>query len=272
MAMRDDFSRALGSTESASGDWSFPSTGTARRPRDFQSLYERERARADRERARADAAEARCEELRWAEVAARSDAGSWKSRFEASRHKRQTAVEEAKEARRAAKEALSLEAEVARLKTLLADAGVDMGKGGAVVPHRMTAQGAASAPKIPHGPDSREARQLRKSLETTQVQKFPIKVLRYEVLRSAQGGQGGGDPEVRMIRALSAMIEHLRARLGDFQDRVPVLSWLPGEDRSNQFVAVDLWISDDTIMLPYRCQPNRSRRPRSCSVESSSTR
>ena len=96
MAMRDDFSRALGSTESASGDWSFPSTGTARRPRDFQSLYERERARADRERARADAAEARCEELRWAEVAARSDAGSWKSRFEASRHKRQTAVEEAK--------------------------------------------------------------------------------------------------------------------------------------------------------------------------------
>ena len=226
MAMRDDFSRALGSTESASGDWSFPSTGTARRPRDFQSLYERERARADRERARADAAEARCEELRWAEVAARSDAGSWKSRFEASRHKRQTAVEEAKEARRAAKEALSLEAEVARLKTLLADAGVDMGKGGAVVPHRMTAQEPRAHQNTPRS-RTREARQLRKSLETTQVQKDTIKALRYEV-RDLRKAVKEAETQKGTIRALSGMIEHLRARLGDFQDqkdRVRVLSW-----------------------------------------------
>ena len=38
------------------------------------SLYDREHARADRERARADAAEAHAEELRWAEVASRTDA------------------------------------------------------------------------------------------------------------------------------------------------------------------------------------------------------
>ena len=56
-------------------------------PCDFRSRHERECARADREQARADAAEARCEELRWAEVAARSDAGLWKSRFSTARPK-----------------------------------------------------------------------------------------------------------------------------------------------------------------------------------------
>ena len=156
----DDFSTDLRSTESASGDWSFPSAGTGPPAADFQSLYDRERVRAARERARADAAEARCEELRWAEVAARSDAGSWKSRFEASRQKRQAAVEEAKEARRAAKDALSSEAEVARLKKLLADAGVDTGKGVAVAPQRMTAQEPRARQNTPR---SRSVRQLRKA-------------------------------------------------------------------------------------------------------------
>ena len=50
------------------GLWSSPGTGVARQRRDFQSLYEQNRARAD-------AAETRCEELRQAEVSARSDAG-----------------------------------------------------------------------------------------------------------------------------------------------------------------------------------------------------
>ena len=54
-------------------------------------------AHIERERARADAAEARAEELRWAEVAARSDGGSWKSRFKACRRRLSEAVEETKE-------------------------------------------------------------------------------------------------------------------------------------------------------------------------------
>ena len=225
MVMRDDdFSTDLRSTESASGDWSFPSTWTARPPRDFQSLYDRERVRAARERARADAAEARCEELRWAEVAARSDAGSWKSRFEASRQKRQAAVEEAKEARRAAKDALSSEAEVARLKKLLADAGVDTGKGVAVAPQRMTAQEPRAHQNTPR---SRSVRQLRKALETTQTQKDTIRALRYKnsdlckAVKEAESQKG-------TIRALSGMIERLRARLRDFQDQkdtIRLLSW-----------------------------------------------
>ena len=75
-------------------------------------------------RDRAEAAEARAEALKRAELSARSKAGFWKSQFEAARRKRLAAVEESKDARRAAKDALGLRAEVARLRELLADAGV----------------------------------------------------------------------------------------------------------------------------------------------------
>ena len=88
-----------------------------RTPRDLRSLYERERASADRERARADAAEARAEELRWAEVASRSEA-----------------VEETKEARRAARDVPSLQAEVARLETFLSQAGIESNEGSTIDP------------------------------------------------------------------------------------------------------------------------------------------
>ena len=76
----------------AAGAWTCPEDVPMRQQRDWRLLYERERARAE-------AAEARAQELRWAEVAARCDAGSWKSRFEASRRKLKAAVEQAKEAR-----------------------------------------------------------------------------------------------------------------------------------------------------------------------------
>ena len=77
MAMRDeDFGTALTLTEGDAAIWSPPMSAPPSEPRDWQ-------ARAEMERARADAAEARAEELRWAEVAARSDAAAWKSRFKA---------------------------------------------------------------------------------------------------------------------------------------------------------------------------------------------
>ena len=88
---------------------SCPVSVPERAPRDWRSQCERERARAD-------AAEVRAEELRWAEVASRSDAGSWKSRFKACRRRLSEAVEETKEARRAARDVPSLQAEVARLE------------------------------------------------------------------------------------------------------------------------------------------------------------
>ena len=51
-------------------------------------------------------------------------AGSWKSRFKACRRRLSEAVEETKEARRTARDVPSLQAEVARLETLLSEAGI----------------------------------------------------------------------------------------------------------------------------------------------------
>ena len=107
----DDFSVDATLTEEGAGIWSPPKSTLAGTPQDFQSLYEQQRARAE-------AAEARCEELRWAEVAARSDAGSWKSRFRSCRRRLSEANEEAKELRRAAKAAPSLRAPELRERNL----------------------------------------------------------------------------------------------------------------------------------------------------------
>ena len=124
MAVLDeDFGTDLTPVEGNGGVRSCPVSVPERTPRDLRSLYERECARADRDRA--DAAEARAEELRWAEVASRSDAGSWKSRFKACRRRLSEAVEETKEARRAARDVPSLQGEVARLETLLCGAGIE---------------------------------------------------------------------------------------------------------------------------------------------------
>jgi len=76
----DDFSAGARLAEGGDGIWSPSGSTPAVAPQDFQALYEQQRARAG-------AAEARCEELRWAEVAARSDAGSWKSRFKSCRRR-----------------------------------------------------------------------------------------------------------------------------------------------------------------------------------------
>ncbi len=93
---------------------------------DWPSLLERERARAE-------AAEAGVEELRLAEIDARSRAGRLKWQLDARRTRLKAAVEETKQVRRPAKGALSLETEVARLTKLLAEAGGETGKRGAAL-------------------------------------------------------------------------------------------------------------------------------------------
>ena len=87
-------------------------------PPDWRGLYEQALERAD-------AADARAAESRSAELAARSEAGRWKWQFDDARRKRLEAVEDANAARRAAKNALFLEGEVARLAKVLEEAGVD---------------------------------------------------------------------------------------------------------------------------------------------------
>ena len=111
----DDFSVDGALTEGSDRIWSPPMRAPAGEPIDFRLLYEQQRARAD-------AAEGRCEELRWAEVAARSDAGSWKSRFKSCRRRLSEAEEETKELRRGVKKMPSLQAEVVYLRKLVCQA------------------------------------------------------------------------------------------------------------------------------------------------------
>ena len=89
VVLDEDFGTNLTLVEGNGGVRLSPVSVPEHAPRDWRSQCERERARAD-------AAEARAEELRWAEVAARSDGGSWKSRFKACRRRLSEAVEETK--------------------------------------------------------------------------------------------------------------------------------------------------------------------------------
>ena len=154
MAVRDEGFEAIPTlTEADGGLWSPPMAAPASAPRDWRSLCEQAQARAEAERARADAAEARVTELLVAERTARSRAGQLNAQLDKSRNKLKAAVEEIKEVRRAAKDALFYRSEVARLEKLLSEAGVDSRKRSTIVSLRM------------------EVFQLREALQAVQARK-----------------------------------------------------------------------------------------------------
>ena len=189
MAVLDeDYGTDLTLAEGGGGTWTVPTAPPPRQPREWRSRYEQEHARAERERARADAAQARCEELRWAEVASRTDAGSWKSRFKACRRKLSEAVEETKEARRAARDVPSLQAEVARLETLLCEAGIESSESSRVQTLRKEVARLRMALATPEtregglGPRPAQTRRRRTtSVERSPSQKDTIRSLRTEL-------------------------------------------------------------------------------------------
>ena len=183
MAVLDeDFGTDLTLVEGNGGVRSSPVPVPERAPRDWRSQCERERERAD-------AAEARAEELRWAEVASRSDAGSWKSRFEACRRRLSEAVEETKEARRAARDVPSLQAEVARLETLLSEADIGSNESStteALRKENARLRKALVAPEAREGaigPRPAETRRRLTALERSPDQKDTIRTLRKEITR-----------------------------------------------------------------------------------------
>ena len=136
--MRDeDYGAALTLAEGDDGIWSPPMAASACEPRDWRSLYEQAHTRAEKERARADTAQARAEQRRRAEVDSRARAGSLKWQLDTCRNKLKAASEETKEVRRAAKDALFFQAEVARLETLLSQAGVESSKRSTIMSLRM---------------------------------------------------------------------------------------------------------------------------------------
>ena len=208
MSMRDeDFGAALTAVEAEDGLWSPPM-----------------------------AAPARAEELRRAEMDARSRAGSLKSQLDKNRNKLKAAVEETKEVRRAAKNALFYQAEVARLEKLLSQAGVESSKRSTIMSLRMevfrlrealqasqarkdtTAPSSGEKDKPPKaaptpktgkdtvGPLSRENARLRKALERSQEQKDELVALRRKVaaLRRSKRAAQASPPRAsaRLRRAL----------------------------------------------------------------------
>ena len=234
MAMRDeDLGAVLTPVEADDGLWSLPMAAPARGPCDWQSLCEAAHARAE-------AAEGRVEELLQAERAARSRAGSLKWQLDRSRTKLKAAVEEMAEVRRAAKDALFHQAEVARLEKLLADAGVDSRKGAAGRLRRENARLHKALERAGEQKDeiaslrgeisalrkteravqaslSRESTRLRKALERTNRQKDTIKALRTE-LREAHKGTARLNKKIAQLgeeasasTALADAIEALRA-------------------------------------------------------------
>ena len=143
-----------------------------RGPRDWQSLYEQAHARAETGRTRAAA---RAEELLQAERAARSRAGSLKWQLDRSRDKLKAAVEETKEVRRAAKDALFYQAEVTRLEKLLSQAGVESSRRSTIMSLRMEVFG------------------LREALQASEARKDATVPLRPE--RRPAAAQGCADAE-----------------------------------------------------------------------------
>ena len=121
MAIGDgDIGMVVVLAEGPDGLWLTPEAACAD-PVDWRWLYEEERVRAE-------AAEARVQELRWAEVSARREAGYWKSRFEASRRRLRAVVEKTRGARRAGKNALRWHSKVGRLRDLLRRAGKEVAR------------------------------------------------------------------------------------------------------------------------------------------------
>ncbi|MCY4496214.1 MAG: hypothetical protein OXC14_02930, partial [Rhodospirillaceae bacterium] len=132
---------------------------------------------------RAEDAEARADELKWAEVAARTEAGSWKSQFEAARRKRREADEETERVRRVAKGALFLQSEVARLTRLLREAGVDPRRRSTIMSLRMEIEGLRKA--VPGAEvQARKIRQLNKALWKEQVDNGSLRVLLYDAVQA----------------------------------------------------------------------------------------
>ena len=187
----DDFSVGATLAEGGAGIWSPPGSTPAVAPRDFKSLYEQQRARAD-------AAEARCEELRQAEISARSGAGYWKWQFKSCRRRLSEAEEEAKELGSAARDAPSLRTQVARLEALLSEAGGQSSEAAtieALSKEVARLQDALAAPPARRGGAGRqsdgEASRARTALEEAPQRRETVKALRTEITRlSREVGRG----------------------------------------------------------------------------------
>ena len=244
VVLDEDFGTNLTLVEGNGGVRLSPVSVPEHAPRDWRSQCERERARAD-------AAEARAEELRWAEVAARSDGGSWKSRFKACRRRLSEAVEETKEARRTARDVPSLQAEVARLETLLSEAGIASAfdTAGALRKENARLRKALAASKAREGATGPWPAPPRRRtvLEPSPDQKETVRSLRTELRRL--------DKEV--VRRDK---EKLKARLAKLRAAGATLSKLPSDEAAQLRAALRRSRRQKTTIEALRKDNGRLRR------------
>ena len=244
VVLDEDFGTNLTLVEGNGGVRLSPVSVPEHAPRDWRSQCERERARAD-------AAEARAEELRWAEVAARSDGGSWKSRFKACRRRLSEAVEETKEARRTARDVPSLQAEVARLETLLSEAGIASAfdTAGALRKENARLRKALAASKAREGATGPWPAPPRRRtvLEPSPDQKETVRSLRTELRRL--------DKEV--VRRDK---EKLKARLAKLRAAGATLSKLPSDEATQLRAALRRSRRQKTTIEALRKDNGRLRR------------
>ena len=228
MAVLDDDFSADATLAEGGGFWSPPKPTPAGASHDYRSLYERERARAE-------AAETRCEELRWTEVSARSDAGGWKSRFKVCRSKLDAAVDETKKLRREVRAgAPGLHREVARLRKELSQALAE--PSAAATRARQVRLAALEAENL----------QLRKTLHREEGHKETIRWQNGEIVRHVGELRRLRDQN-ETVRSLSAELyrvrltlkvseharEKLTARLAQFRALGATLSRLPFDEAAH---------------------------------------
>lgn len=210
MAMRDeDFGATPTLTEADGGFWSPPLAAPASEPRDWQSLCAQAQSRAEMERARADAAEARCEELLVAERTARSLAGSLKSILDKSRNKLKSAVEEVKEVRRAAKDALFYQSEVARLEKLLSEAGVESSKRSTIMSLRMEVFRLREASQTPK-PGKDTAGPLRGEVASQNLKVRELARENARLSKALERSQEHKDESAALRRKVAALLGRLK--------------------------------------------------------------
>ena len=264
MAVLDEDSGA--GVRFAEGDgpvWSSPEAASAPAPRDWRSAYERERARAD-------AAEARCEELRRTELRARTDAGSWKSRFKSCRRKLDGAVEETRELRREIKAgAPGLHREMARLRKELSRALAE--PSAAATRARQNRIGVLEAENL----------ELRKALQGAEGHKKTVRWQNDEIVRLVAELRRLRDQK-ETVRSLSAELyrvrealktaerakEKLTARLARFRSLGSTSSRLPFDEaahlrnvlrRSRRQKTAIKSLSNENARLRKRGKTSRSR-------------
>ena len=180
-----------------------PGAASLPAPPDWRRLYEQTLKRAE-------AAEAQVEELKSAELAARTKAGTYKALFKSARRKRLEAVEDANEARRVAKNAFSLQAEVRRLNNLLADAGVASHRSSVIGLRREIVRLRKDVPRAEV--QARKIRKLHKANWQLRVDKAALRRILNDAMRGYHETRRLGDQAER-VRALKDETLDLRHAL-----------------------------------------------------------